>query len=144
MNKFKGPFLAKSPLNDKKVSDKRRTRLADKINEVTHNTPKGEKKFQRRLRKYQRVTGSKDWWAHTTPVNYNEEYHVPLGGVQDVSEVKERSDGSKYVVNTSEITGTSKDTLNIPTGSKDYRGPVKTGDMLDETFYEDLSGISNK
>ncbi len=34
--------------------------------------------------------------------------------------------------------------MNIPAGSKDYRGPVKTGDMLDETFYEDLSGIGNR
>ena len=73
-----------------------------------------------------------------------EKYHIPVGGVQDISNVQERSDGSKYIVNTSEIRGTSADTLNIPAGSRDYRGPVKTGDMLDETLYENLSGIRNK
>ena len=80
-----------------------------------------------------------------SPLRQNGEgYHVPLGGVQDVSEVKERKDGSQYVVNTSEITGTTKDTLNIPANSKDYRGPITTGDTLDETFYENLSGVGNR
>ena len=55
-----------SPLNqnEKKVSDKRKTRLAKKINEVKDNTPQGERKFQKRLRKYEKATGSKDWWAN--------------------------------------------------------------------------------
>ena len=80
-----------------------------------------------------------------SPLKQNGEgYHVPLEGVQDVSEVKERKDGSQYVVNTSEVTGTPKDTLNIPADSKDYKGSIKTGDMLDETFYEGLAGIGNK
>ena len=56
-----------SPLNqnEKEVSDKRKTRLAEKVNKVKDNSPKGEKKFQKRLRKYEKATGSKDWWAHT-------------------------------------------------------------------------------
>ena len=60
------PLDRKSPLNqnEKEVSDKRKTRLAEKVNKVKDNSPKGEKKFQRRLRKYEKATGSKDWWAH--------------------------------------------------------------------------------
>ncbi len=56
-----------SPLNqnEKEVSDKTKRRLAKKINEVKDNTPQGERKFQKRLRKYEKATGSKDWWAHT-------------------------------------------------------------------------------
>jgi len=60
------PLNRRSPLNqnEKEVSDKRKTRLAEKVNKVKDNSPKGEKKFQKRLRKYEKATGSKDWWAH--------------------------------------------------------------------------------
>ena len=71
-----------------------------------------------------------------SPLRQNKEgYHVPLGGVQDVSEIKEDEFGH-YVENLESTGNPNRDRLDIPPVH-----PTKPGDLIDETLYESLSGI---
>tara|TARA_R100001440_G_scaffold50531_4_gene70523 strand:+ start:2171 stop:2923 length:753 start_codon:yes stop_codon:yes gene_type:complete len=72
-------------------------------------------------------------------------YRMPLEGVQDLQDmgaVKKDKKG-QYVVN---ITSNPKpsDTLRFPKGYKGYKGAYKTGQLIDETDYEDIIKKVNK
>ena len=76
-------------------------------------------------------------------------YYIPIGGHTDVSKVKKDEKGL-YVVNRADaldavITGTSSDTLRIPSGTINpaYKGggSIKPGQYLDEDTYASLTGL---
>ena len=72
-------------------------------------------------------------------------YRMPLEGVQDLQDmgaVKEDKKG-QYVVN--ENATSVSDTLRFPKGTKHYSGkPYKTGQLIDESDYEDIIKKVNK
>ena len=81
-------------------------------------------------------------------VNMNgdpKKYRMPLEGVQDLQDmgaVKEDKKG-QYVVN--ENATSVSDTLRFPKGTKHYSGkPYKTGQLIDESDYEDIIKKVNK
>ena len=83
------------------------------------------------------------------PINMNgdpkKKYKMPLEGVQDLQDmgaVKKDKKG-QYVVN--ENATSSRDTLRFPAGTKHYSGkPYKTGQLIDESDYEDIIKKVNK
>ena len=72
-----------------------------------------------------------------SPLKNNSKYDkVNVQDLQDMGEVKENEKG-QYVVN--ENPTTSRDTLYIPKNTKSYTGKkIKTGNLIDESDYEDI------
>ena len=70
---------------------------------------------------------------------------VNVQDLEDMGRVK-KDKISQYVVNSDEMkTGTSRDTLRLPPNAKHYSGKkYKTGQMIDETDFEDFTKKINK
>tara|TARA_R100000951_G_scaffold32235_1_gene27514 strand:- start:464 stop:1291 length:828 start_codon:yes stop_codon:yes gene_type:complete len=70
---------------------------------------------------------------------------VNVQDLEDMGRVKSDKKG-KYVVNSDEMkTGSSRDTLRLPRGAKHYTGrKYKTGEMIDESDFEDFAKDVNK
>ena len=76
-----------------------------------------------------------------SPASRNGYNQVNVQDLQDMGAVKKDKKGKQYVVN-ERLTGTSKDTLNV---GNHYSGrKYKTGELIDETDYEDMSEKANK
>jgi len=70
---------------------------------------------------------------------------VNVQDLEDMGRVKKDKIG-QYVVNSNEMkTGTSRDTLRLPKNAKHYSGKkYKTGQMIDESDFEDFTKQYNK
>ena len=70
---------------------------------------------------------------------------VNVQDLEDMGAVKSDKKG-KYVVNSDEMkTGTGRDTLRLPRGSKHYTGkPYKVGQLIDESDFEEFGKKVNK
>ena len=70
---------------------------------------------------------------------------VNVQDLEDMGRIK-KDKISQYVVNSDEMkTGTSKDTLRLPKNAKHYSGKdYKTGQMIDESDFEDFTKQYNK
>ena len=70
---------------------------------------------------------------------------VNVQDLEDMGRVK-KDKISQYVVNSDEMkTGTSRDTLRLPNNAKHYSGKkYKTGQMIDESDFEDFTKQYNK
>ena len=70
---------------------------------------------------------------------------VNVQDLEDMGRVK-KDKISQYVVNSDEMkTGSSRDTLRLPKGAKHYSGKkYKTGQMIDESDFEDFTKQYNK
>ena len=76
-----------------------------------------------------------------SPAKKNGYDKVDVQDLQDMGEVKKDKKGKQYVVN-ERLTGTSKDTLNV---GNHYSGrKYKTGELIDETDYENMSEKANQ
>ena len=81
-----------------------------------------------------------------TPYPHNNKYKsVNVQDLEDMGRVK-KDKISQYVVNSDEMkTGTSRDTLRLPKNAKHYSGKdYKTGQMIDESDFEDFTKQYNK
>ena len=81
-------------------------------------------------------------------LNQGKESKYKAVNVQDLEDMGAiKSDKiSQYVVNSDEMkTGTSRDTLRLPRGSKHYTGkPYKVGQLIDESDFEEFGKKVNK
>ena len=70
---------------------------------------------------------------------------VNVQDLEDMGRIK-KDKISQYVVNSNEMkTGTSRDTLRLPKDAKHYSGKkYKTGQMIDESDFEDFTKQYNK
>ena len=77
----------------------------------------------------------------SSPASRNGYNQVNVQDLQDMGAVKKDKKGKQYVVN-ERLTGTSKDTLNV---GNHYSGrKYKTGELIDETDYENMSEKANQ